>query len=590
MLTRREFAPAAWLALAPLLARGQDVPRVVTLNDTFDFDPPKTAAEWVARRDRLRRQVQVAAGLWPMPVRIPLNAVVRAGLEANGVAIDKVHFESRPGHFVTGNLYRPLKTPAQPGPAILNPHGHRENGRLHEALPAAVKRMIAGGEEGSPAEARFFAQALPTTFARLGYTVFEYDMVGYAESIAIPHRGGSGIPHPEGFADPDAELHLQSLLGLQLWNSIRALDFLTSLPFVDARRIGITGSSGGGTQTFLLAAIDGRVSVAAPAVMVSTGMQGGCVCENCSLLRVGTGNVELAALFAPKPLALTGADDWTREIMTRGLPELRHVYKLLGAEQNVVAKAWVQFPHNYNRPAREFVYSWFEQHLNNKIGPVAEPSFVPVPVEQLRVFDEAHPRPTGELGAAALRAQMVKSSEAQLAKLRATGEADAIIRAALAAIIGRELPRSQFALDTKPVTLELPAAEFARVPVNPVYAGFTWCYNAPPLALAVRDALDQIEALGKPVTLIGRGPQGLVAVLAAALSGGAVTKLFADLQNFDWTPQVDAARFLPGALKYGGIVGFLAAVDCPATVWNAPSTAKSGPRVQILKAMPIQFK
>ena len=100
-------------------------------------------------------------------------------------------------------------------------------------------------------------------------------MVGYADSTAIAHRAG--------FTDAEAELRLQSFMGLQTWNSIRALDFLLSLPDVDPERIGITGASGGGTQTFMLAAIDDRLAAAFPAVMVRTAMQGGCICENCSL-------------------------------------------------------------------------------------------------------------------------------------------------------------------------------------------------------------------------------------------------------------------------------------------------------------------
>ena len=107
------------------------------------------------------------------------------------------------------------------------------------------------------------------------------------------------IKHTEGFTDVSAELRLQSFMGLQTYNSIRALDFLTHLPDVDAKRIGVTGASGGGTQTFMLGAVDDRPAVAFPAVMVSTAMQGGCICENCSYLRVGAGNIDLAALFAP---------------------------------------------------------------------------------------------------------------------------------------------------------------------------------------------------------------------------------------------------------------------------------------------------
>ena len=113
------------------------------------------------------------------------------------------------------------------------------------------------------------------------------------------------------------------MMGLQTYNSIRALDWFSGLPDVDPKRIGVTGASGGGTQTFILCAIDPRPAVAFPAVMVSTAMQGGCTCENACYLRVGTGNVEIAALIAPRPLGMTAADDWTKEIATKGLPELQ---------------------------------------------------------------------------------------------------------------------------------------------------------------------------------------------------------------------------------------------------------------------------
>ena len=112
-------------------------------------------------------------------------------------------------------------------------------------------------------------------------------------------------------------------MGLQAWNATRALDFLTSLPDVDAARIGVTGASGGGTQTFILGAIDERPAVLFPAVMVSTAMQGGCTCENADYLRIGTGNVEIAALGAPRPLGMTTADDWTKAMPQTGFPALQ---------------------------------------------------------------------------------------------------------------------------------------------------------------------------------------------------------------------------------------------------------------------------
>ena len=96
-----------------------------------------------------------------------------------------------------------------------------------------------------------------------------------------------------------------------MWNAVRAVDFLLTLPDVDPARIGVNGASGGGTQSLLLSAIDDRIAVSVPTVMVSGNMQGGCICENAGLLRLGTNNIELTALTAPRPLAEVAANDWT---------------------------------------------------------------------------------------------------------------------------------------------------------------------------------------------------------------------------------------------------------------------------------------
>ena len=132
---------------------------------------------------------------------------------------------------------------------------------------------------------------------------------------------------------------------------------------MDPARVAVTGASGGGTQTFLLAAIDDRPAVAFPAVMVSARMQGGCTCENADYLRVGTGNVELAALFAPRPLGMTAADDWTRTMPTDGFPELQKHYELFGARDKVQLFPFLQFGHNYNHVSRAAMYGWLNQHL-----------------------------------------------------------------------------------------------------------------------------------------------------------------------------------------------------------------------------------
>src|SRR5262249_50960152 len=278
--------------------------------------------------------------------------------ERDGYTIENVYFASYPGFYVTGNLYRPkgaATAVAGKDPAVLTPDGHWKGGGFFTRTDEEARRQIGEGAEEALEKAEYPERARCAMVARLGYVVFYYDMVGYADSQQIEHR--------EGFTDAEAELRLQSFMGLQTWNSIRALDFLLSLPDVDPARIGVTGASGGGTQTFILYAVDDRPAVAFPAVMVSTAMQGGGGCENCSYLRVGTGNIELAGLFAPKPLAMSAANDWTIEIEKKGLPELKKLYAMLGVEDKVAARCWPQFGHNYNQVSREMMYAWFNKHL-----------------------------------------------------------------------------------------------------------------------------------------------------------------------------------------------------------------------------------
>jgi dienelactone hydrolase len=458
MLTRREALALPLAALAagyrlPAALADDDPTKVFTggkkptdvrlgppktLNGYFPFAVPKTKEAWLARRQQVREQLLVANGLWPMPEKTPLNPVVHGAVEKDGYVIEKVYFASTPGHYVTGNLYRPTgMNQARRLPGVLFAHGHWANGRFHDAGEKAAEASVKAKGEPDLDRGRFFMQAIPVTLARRGFVVFQYDMVGYADSTAIPHR--------EGFTDAAAELRLQSQMGLQTWNSVRALDFLASLGDVDPAKLGMTGASGGGTQTFILAAIDDRLAAAFPAVMVSTGMQGGCVCENCSYLRVNTGNVEIAAAFAPKPMALSAANDWTKELMTKGYPELKELYTLLGSPDNVSAKAWLEYGHQYNVHAREFMYSWFAKHLQGKDEAVKEAPYKPTPPAELSVFDTAHPRPKDELNAARLREAMAKASDEQMAKLfpkdaATLAEFRRVVGTALRVMVGSSYP------------------------------------------------------------------------------------------------------------------------------------------------------
>src|SRR5262249_12840861 len=353
-------------------------------------------------------QVLVATGLWPMPEKTPPQPVIHGKIDRDGYTIEKVFFASYPGHYVCGNLYRP-KGKKGKLPAVLSPHGHWPKGRFYDAGEEAARASIKQGAEKTMAGARYPLQARCVQLARMGCVVFHYDMVGRADSQQIAHSAG--------LTDARAELRLQNFMGLQTYNSVRALDFLLSLTDVDPKRIGVTGASGGGTQTFILCAIDDRPAAAFPAVMVSTAMQGGCICENCSYLRVGTGNIELAGLFAPKPLAMSAANDWTIEIEKKGLPELKKLYAMLGVEDKGAAKCLPQVGHNYNQVSREMMYAWFNKHLQGGSGEVKEQPFKPVPPKELSVYDSEHPRPKDELDAKGLREKMTEAAEKQMKAL-----------------------------------------------------------------------------------------------------------------------------------------------------------------------------
>lgn len=411
-----------------------------TLNGYFPMIVPESLKEWKTRRQQLREQVLVGNGLWPMPKKTPLKPVIHGKIDRKEYTIEKVFFASHPGFYVTGNLYRPKNAKGK-RPGILCPHGHWSNGRLYDTGEAAAKKLIAGGGEKWMDGARSHFQARCVQLARMGCVVFHYDMVGYADSKQIAHRAG--------FTDAEAELRLQNFMGLQTWNSIRALDFLTSLPEVDPNKIGVTGASGGGTQTFILCAVDDRPAVAFPAVMVSTAMQGGCICENCTYLRVGAGNIHLAALFAPKPLAMSGANDWTVDIETKGLPELKELYALYGVPELVHAKCYKQFGHNYNQVSRELMYNWMNKHL--KLGqnaPVKETQFERVEPSELSVFDTAHPRPKDAVDAKALRRYWTKINQEQMDALKPTDakslkEFRRVVGTALEVMVGENLPASK---------------------------------------------------------------------------------------------------------------------------------------------------
>jgi dienelactone hydrolase len=353
---------------APAQIPQQDSRNINTPDTNTHFRMPvvRTREEWLAKAAYLRKQILSSAGLLPMPERPPIHAEVFDRLERGNYSVEKVLFETYPGFYLGGNLYRPLGKPG-PFPAVVSPHGHWAYGRLeNNTLVSVPARCI--------------------NLARQGFVVITYDMVGYNDTNQVPH-GDTG----PGLSGRREDLWSINTMGLQLWNSIRAVDFVSGLPGVDPDRIAATGASGGGTQTFLLAAVDDRIRAAAPVNMVSAIMQGD-GCEEAANLRVGAFNVMFAAMAAPRPLLLVSATgDWTRNTPKEELLDVQSIYRLLDAEKNVESMQ-VDERHNYNQESREAVYTFFGSRLLGTTGEVTEQRYrVELPQDVLALFGRTRP-------------------------------------------------------------------------------------------------------------------------------------------------------------------------------------------------------
>jgi hypothetical protein len=361
------------LQAAPEPAASARHPQVIDLNTPRQFPAIASREQWQARAKDIRENILVSCGLWPMPEKTPLKARIFGKIERDGYSIEKVYLQPMPGFYLAGNLYRPLGHGKGPFPGILNPHGHWKEGRLADT------------KDGS-------AAARCINFARQGMVAFSYDMVGFNDTHfadAPTDKPHYDVHRSFGAAQSD-QLWNISLMGLQTWDSIRALDFLESLPDVDKKHLACTGESGGGTQTFMLGAIDARLAVQAPIVMVSHTMQGGCSCENAPGLRVEYSNMEIAATPAPRPQLLVAATgDWTKATPTVEGPAIGHIYELLNAHDKFDFVRF-DFGHNYNQTSREAVYAWFGKWLLRNSAPASlkESPYQKEPDNDLRVFPD----------------------------------------------------------------------------------------------------------------------------------------------------------------------------------------------------------
>jgi hypothetical protein len=509
-----------------------------THNDRFS--PPRltTLDAWKTRAGYVREHVLASAGLLPLPEKTPLRPSIFGEVKRAEYRVSKVYFESLPGFFVTGNLYRPIGD--GPFPAVLSPHGHWTYGRLENtALTSGPGRAIG--------------------LARLGFVVFTYDMVGYNDSQQLPHTFGGRTENLWGL----------SLAGLQLWNGMRALDFLETLPDVRRDAIAMTGESGGGSQTFLLASVDERVKVAVPVNMISLHMQGGCLCENPPGLRLDLTNVDIAATIAPRPMLMVSATgDWTKETLEIEYPAVRAVYDLFGAGDKVQAVRMTA-EHNYNKDSREAMYAWMARWLQQAPAraKLSERSFSVEPLQDLLVF---HRRalPAEAVTPAQLTAGWIAAAQRQLSATP-SAETKAALRHALAIGAGEskkdDVPvafsRTVLVAHTDPaVGKALSSAGFSLRPI--AFAPFDSdaaakvshfdTYNRTAAGQRVADIIAAVRA-NPGAAIVADGDAALAALLASGFAPTPIAIL--DVGRFDTSS--DAAYverlYIPGLRRAGDL-------------------------------------
>ncbi len=334
---------------------------------------------WVSRAEMIREGILRGAELWPSPDKCDLKPIIGEKRVFDGYTVENVAFESLSGFFVTGNLYRPAKGEG-PYAGILSPHGH---------FP----------EPNGGGRFRPDMQYRCSTLAKMGAVVFAYDMIGWGESTQF-----------ENFSYHESHGQFKKAVALQTWNSIRALDFLESLNVIDKDRVGITGASGGGTQVFLLTAIDDRIKVSVPAVMVSAHFFGGCICESGMQIHQSefhkTNNAEIAALAAPRPMLLiSDGQDWTKNTPEVEFPYIQNIYKLFGSGDKVEFFHLPDEGHDYGYSKRVPAYKFLAKHLKLDLervksadGQIDEGSVKVEKMEVMKVFSTDNPRPPHAVG------------------------------------------------------------------------------------------------------------------------------------------------------------------------------------------------
>jgi hypothetical protein len=365
--------------LLPLTAFTEEAPSyleqlVRTAEQSLAKEVPDKAA-WLANKDRYRRELKEMLGLDPEPPRGDLKPVITGTVQGDGFVVEKLHFQSLPGLYVTANFYRPAQSSGKL-PTILYGSGHG---------PTYAPDGTSCGNKAS-------YQHHGIWFARHGYTCLILDTVQWGEILG-EHHGTYKLNRwwwvSRGYTPA----------GVETWSGIRALDYLATRPEVDMEKIGVTGRSGGGAYSWFITAVDDRIKVSAPTAGITTlrdhvingVIEGHCDCMYFVNL-YGWDFDKLAALSAPRPLLISNTDKdniFPLGGVIRIHESTRRIYDLLDAGKNLGLQI-SEGPHKDTQPLNIGAFHWFERFLKGKdlMDTIAEPAVKLFKPEELRVFTE----------------------------------------------------------------------------------------------------------------------------------------------------------------------------------------------------------
>ena len=303
-------------------------------------------ASFEQRKALLKPQLYQALQLSPLPTKPASAPIITPKRVYDGYTVENIAIEILPGLYINGSLYKPLKIRGKI-PVVLSPDGHWDKQRY-----------------------RADCQIRCASIARMGAMSYSYDLFAWGESL-LQFKG---------------EDHRRSLAqSIQALGAIRILDYMLSLKETDPTRIGISGGSGGGSHTALMAAIDDRITLSAPVVAISSYFYGGCPCESgMPIAQCGNGsdNVELAAMAAPHPqLLISDGSDWTANMPEHDFPYLQKIYGYYGATDKVENVHLPNDKHDFGPSKRFPLYTFLAKNFHLDIKNIQDKD---------GKFDESH--------------------------------------------------------------------------------------------------------------------------------------------------------------------------------------------------------